>query len=182
MGRPEDLRYSHQLLKTIMGLEQVVISAVQGFATGAGCNLALAADLVYAAKGAKFSQAFVKVGLVPDWGGMYILPRLSGIRKAKEWILLGEIFDAEEALSYGLINGVFDADLLHQEVLARARKIAEGPWTAIRLAKQILNKGSKEGIDAVLEAEINAFMQCKDTPDFEEGLNAFLEKRKPVFG
>lgn len=181
LGRPEDLEYSHRLLRRVMRLEQIVISAVHGFAMGAGCNLALAADLVYAAKGTKFGQPFVKIGLVPDWGGMYILPRLAGMRKAKEWILFGQPFDAEEALSHGLINGVFDQDVFFQEVLDRARKLAAGPWTAIRLAKRVLDWSSEEGLEAVFEAELKAFSQCAGTSDFSEGLSAFLEKREPVF-
>jgi len=120
LGRPEDLIYSQGILKKLMSLKQVVISSVHGSAMGAGCNLALSADLVYAAEGTKFGQAFVKVGLVPDWGGMYTLPRLAGIRKAKEWILFGNPFSAEEALAQGVINDIFDPEVLYSEVLQRA--------------------------------------------------------------
>jgi len=181
MGRPEDLRYSHGILKRIMNLEQITISAVHGFAMGAGCNLALSTDLVYAASGTKFSQAFTRIGLIPDWGGMYVLPRLAGIRKAKEWILFGKPFSAEEALSLGVLNGIFDPEVLFPEVKNLARELSKGPWTAIRLAKKILDKVYPQGLEAVLEAEVESFARCKETPDFQEGLQAFLEKRKPVF-
>lgn len=181
MGRPEDLRYSQGLLKRILELEPVTMAAVHGFAMGAGCNLALAPDLVYAAKGTKFGQAFIRVGLIPDWGGMYLLPRLAGTRKAKEWILFGQPFAAEEALAQGMINEVFDPEALFPEVMKRARRLAAGPWTAMRLAKRTLDRVSPRGLDAVFEAEVEAFALCKESPDFKEGLRAFLEKREPVF-
>jgi 2-(1,2-epoxy-1,2-dihydrophenyl)acetyl-CoA isomerase len=182
MGRPEDLRSSHSILRKLLNLEPVVISVVHGFAMGAGCNLALAADLVYAARGTKFGQAFVNLGLVPDWGGMFFLPRLAGIRKAKEWIFFGQTFDAEEALSCGLINGVLAPDSLVPEVLEKAKRLAAGPWTAIRFAKRTLDQISERGLEAVFEAEIDGFGKCMASPDFQEGLTAFLEKRKPIFG
>ena len=181
MGRPEDLRYSHRILKRIMNLEPITISAVHGFAMGAGCNLALSTDLVYAASGTRFSQAFTRIGLIPDWGGMYILPRLAGIRKAKEWILFGKPFSAEEALSLGIINGIFDPEALFGQVMNLARELSQGPWTAIRLAKKILDKVYPQGLEAVLDAEVESFARCKETSDFEEGLRAFLEKREPSF-
>lgn len=181
LGRPKDLKYSHTLLKKLMGLEQVVIASVHGFAFGAGCNLALAADLVYAAKGTRFGQSFVRLGLPPDWGGMYILPRLAGMRKAKEWILFGKPFDAEEALAYGLINGIFQEAVLFKNVMALARQLVSGPWTAIRTVKKILNQSPEMDFQEALESEMDAFEQCTSSPDVEEGINAFLEKRTPKF-
>jgi len=181
LGRPEDLRYSQTILKKLINLKQIVISAVHGSAMGAGCNLALSADLVYAAKGTKFGQSFVKVGIVPDWGGMYTLPRLVGIRKAKEWILFGKPFDAEEALARGVINDIFDPEALHSEILQRAIKLSRGPSTAIQMVKNVLDNISQKGIDAVFDAEVDAFIKSKETGDLEEGINAFFEKRDPVF-
>lgn len=181
LGRPEDLRYSQDILKKLANLKQIVISAVHGYATGAGCNLALSADLVYAAKGTKFVQPFVKVGIVPDWGGMYTLPRLVGIRKAKEWMLFGEPFDDEEALSRGIINDVFDPELLHSEVYQRALKLSRGPSIAMQIIKNVLDNISQKGIDAVFDAEVDAFITSKEAGDLEEGINSFFEKRAPVF-
>lgn len=181
MGRPEDLAYSQSLVRRILELKQVVIAAVHGFATGAGCNLAMAADLVYAAQGTQFGQAFVKVGLTPDWGGMYFLPRLMGPRRAKECIFFGERFDAQQAQDWGLVNQVFPADQMQAEVTARAQKLAAGPWTAIRLAKRIVDQIAPQGIEAVFAAEVEGFVECSVSPDFKEGLAAFLEKRKPNF-
>lgn len=181
MGRPEDLLYSQSLVKRIMDLEQIVIAAVHGFATGAGCNLALAADLVYAAEGTQFGQAFVKVGLTPDWGGLYLLPRLAGPRRAKECFFFGDRLDAHKALSWGLVNDVFPLDCLLPEVMARAEKLADGPWGPLRLAKQIVDKVQPQGMEAVFAAEIEAFRECSSSPDFGEGLAAFFEKRKPNF-
>ena len=181
MGRPQDLEYSQAILQRILNLEQVVISAVHGFAVGAGCNLAMAADLVYAARGTKFGQAFVKVGLVPDWGGMYLLPTLAGVRKAKEWFLFGERFDAQEAQAYGLVNQVFEPEELLEKVMERAMKLAAGPQQAIRMAKRIVDQVRPQGLQAVFTAEVDAFTQCMHSEDFAEGLAAFAEKRAPVF-
>ena len=181
MGRPEDLKYSQSLLKRILELEQVVIAAVHGYATGAGCNLAMAADLVYAAEGTKFGQAFVKVGLTPDWGGMYLLPLLGGVRWAKECFLFGENIDAKIALAHGLINAVFPEEELLSQVEDRAQRLAAGPWDAIRLIKRILDKVHPKGLQAVLDAEVQAFKECAKSPNFAEGLSAFLEKRNPRF-
>lgn len=181
MGRPEDLLFSQELLKRLMGLEQIVIAAVQGFATGAGCNLALAADLVYAAEGAQFGQAFVKVGLTADWGGLYLLPLLAGPRRAKECFFFGERFDARQALAWGLINAVFPAERLLAEVTARAERLAAGPWTPLRLTKRILDQVLPQGREAVFAAEGEAFRECSASPDFQEGLAAFLEKRPAKF-
>ncbi len=181
MGRPQDLEFSQRLLLRILSLEQVVISAVHGFAVGAGCNLAMAADLVYAAKGTKFGQAFVKVGLVPDWGGMHLLPRLAGVRKAKEWFFLGERFDAQQALTHGLINQVFEPEELLERVLEIAGKLAAGPQAAIRMTKRIVDQVTPKGLQAVFSSEVEAFKQCMDSEDFAEGLAAFAEKRPPAF-
>ena len=181
MGRPQDLEYSHAILKKILNLGQVVICAVQGFAVGAGCNLAMAADLVYAAEGAKFAQAFVKVGLVPDWGGMYLLPALAGVRKAKEWFFFGERFDAREAMSHGLVNQVFPPEELLDRVMERAAALAAGPQAAIRMTKRIVDQVRPMGLDAVMKAEVEAFKECMRSEDFAEGLAAFADKRPPKF-
>ena len=181
IGKPKDLKYSHSLLKKLMALDQIVIASVHKFAFGAGCNLALAADLIYAAKGTQFGQSFIRLGLPPDWGGMYLLPRLAGIRKAKEWILFGKPFDAEEAFACGAINGIFDEKFLFKEVIKIAEQLAAGPWTAIRTVKKILNKTPEMKLQDALDEEINAFESCLASPDVEEGINAFIEKRLPKF-
>ncbi|MFH2126568.1 MAG: enoyl-CoA hydratase-related protein [Pseudomonadota bacterium] len=181
MGRPEDLAYSQGLLRRLLELDQIVIAAVHGHVMGAGFNLAMAADLVYAAEGTQFSQAFVKLGLTPDWGGMYLLPLLAGARRAKECFFFGERFDARRAMNWGLVNAVFAPDRLLSEVMALAQKLANGPWSALRLAKRILDRAAPQGLQAVFSAEVEAFRECGASPDFAEGLAAFAEKRKPNF-
>ena len=161
----------------MLNLEQVVIGAVHGFAVGAGCNLAMAADLVYAAEGTQFGQAFVKVGLVPDWGGMYLLPGLAGARKAKEWFFFGERFDAREAMAHGLVNQVFPPDELLDRVMELAARLAAGPQAAIRMTKRIVDQVRPRGLQAVMSAEVEAFRECMHSKDFAEGLAAFAQKR-----
>jgi len=181
IGRPEDLAYSHSLLKKLISLDAIVMSAVHGFAAGAGFILALAADLVYAARGTQFHMAFVRLGLVPDWGGMYLLPRLAGIRKAKEWMLFAETLDAETALNCGLVNAIFEEKAFFQNVLERAERLAAGPWTAIQTIKAFLNQTPEITLEEALNMELEAFSACMASHDVEEGINAFFEKRAPRF-
>ena len=181
IGRPHDLAYSHDILKKLLSLDAIVISAVHGFAAGAGFILALASDLIYATKETRFHMAFVRVGLIPDWGGMYLLPRLVGIRRAKELILFSETLDSKTAFNYGLINAIFNEKEFLKNILERAERLADGPWTAIRAIKKNLNISLQMTLDEALRMEMESFSTCMASPDADEGINAFIEKRTPKF-
>ncbi|MBI4523036.1 MAG: enoyl-CoA hydratase/isomerase family protein [Deltaproteobacteria bacterium] len=160
--------------------EKISLAAVNGVAAGAGCNLALACDLRVASQEAKFIQAFVRVGLAPDCGGSYILPRLVGASKAMELLLLGEPVDAEEALRLGLVAKVMPAT----ELLTAARELAEtlarGP-RSMGLIKRAVNRSLLSELETQLEYEAQLQEIAGRSADFDEGVRAFLEKRSPVF-
>jgi 2-(1,2-epoxy-1,2-dihydrophenyl)acetyl-CoA isomerase len=160
---------------------QPIIAAVNGAAAGAGMNLALGCDIRIASTAAKFSQAFVKRGLHPDWGGTYFLPRVVGMAKAAEMIFTGEIIDAAEALRLGIVSRVVAPEELMSTTLALARRIAAGPPVAIRLAKHSLYANAERDLKASLEGETFAQNICFDTEDAREGIRAFVDKRDPVF-
>lgn len=175
------LKDLHVWLKTLINLEIPVIAAVNGVAAGAGCNLALACDMIIASREAKFIQSFVKVGLVPDAAGLYFLPRLIGLSKAKELMFTGKAIDAREAESLGLVNKVVAAEQVGPVTEKLAKELAQGSGKAIALTKRILNLSLSSDLETVLEFEAIAQDICFGTPDFVEGQKAFLEKRKPVF-
>jgi 2-(1,2-epoxy-1,2-dihydrophenyl)acetyl-CoA isomerase len=158
-----------------------VIAAVNGAAAGAGMNLALGCDIRLASTAAKFTQAFVKRGLHPDWGGTYFLPRLVGMAKACELIFTGEIIDAQEALRLGIVNAVYSPEELMPAAYELARKIAAGPPVAIRLAKRALYHSEETDLRGALEFETFAQNVCSETEDAREGIRAFVEKRAPSF-
>ncbi len=158
-----------------------VIAAVNGAAAGAGMNLALACDIRIASSAAKFSQAFVKRGLAPDWGGSYFLPRVVGSAKACELIFTGDSIDATEALRLGIVNSVVAPEELMTATYNLARKIAAGPPVAIALSKRAIHHNQEVDLRAALEFETYAQIICKDTEDSKEGVKAFMEKRAPVF-
>jgi len=158
-----------------------LIAAVNGAAAGAGMNLALACDIRLAASTAKFSQAFVRRGLHPDWGGTYFLPRVVGMAKACELIFTGELIDAEQALRLGIVSAVHPPDRLLAATYELATKIAAGPPIAIRLARRALYRNLQEDLRAALEFETFAQNICADTDDAREGIRAFVEKREPKF-
>ncbi len=158
-----------------------IIAAVNGAAAGAGMNLALACDLRIASTTAKFSQAFVKRGLSPDWGGSWFLPRIVGTAKACELIFTGETIDAAEALRLGIVNAVAAPEALMNEAYALARKIADGPPVALQLSKRAIYRNLETDLRGGLEFETFAQGVCKATEDMKEGVRAFIEKRAPVF-
>ena len=158
-----------------------IIAAVNGAAAGAGMNLALACDLRIASATARFSQAFIKRGLSPDWGGSWFLPRVVGTAKACELIFTGEAIDAAEALRLGIVNAVAAPEALMNEAYALARKIADGPPVALQLAKRAIYRNLETDLRAGLEFETFAQGVCKGTEDMKEGVKAFIEKRAPVF-
>jgi 2-(1,2-epoxy-1,2-dihydrophenyl)acetyl-CoA isomerase len=154
-----------------------VIAAVNGAAAGAGMNLALGCDIRLASTAAKFTQAFVKRGLHPDWGGTYFLPRLVGMAKACELIFTGEIIDVR----LGIVNAVYAPEELMPAAYELARKIAVGPPVAIRLAKRALYHSEETDLRGALEFETFAQNVCSETEDAREGIRAFVEKRTPSF-
>jgi 2-(1,2-epoxy-1,2-dihydrophenyl)acetyl-CoA isomerase len=157
------------------------IAAVNGVASGGGCNLALACDLVVAAEGAKFNQAFIKVGLVPDCGGTFILPRLVGWRRAAELMFTGDMLTAQQAYEMGMINRVVPDTELMSEALALAEKLAQSPTAAIGQIKRLLEASAVNDQAAQLDLEREAQIEAGKTKDFAEGVSAFLEKRRPRF-
>jgi len=157
------------------------IAAVNGAASGGGCNLALACDLVIAAESARFNQAFIKVGLSPDCGGTFILPRLVGWRRATELLMTGDAVSAQQALEMGMINAaVADAELM-PIVMAMAERLASAPTAAIGRIKELLEASATSDYSGQLEFERKAQIQSGQTKDFREGVTAFIEKRPPKF-
>jgi 2-(1,2-epoxy-1,2-dihydrophenyl)acetyl-CoA isomerase len=162
-------------------LPKPIVGSINGVAAGAGLNIALATDLRLAADTARFGEVFARVGLVPDGGGTYFLPRLVGTAKAMELILLADLVDAQEALRIGLVNRVVPAEQLEQETLKLAERLAQGPTVAYGLAKRGLYQGLGMSLEDVLNMEARNQAIAARTPDRAEGVAAFLEKRPPRF-
>ena len=168
------------MIRQIRQMEKIVIAAVNGVAAGAGCNLALACDLRVASEEAKFIQSFVRVGLAPDSGGSFILPRIVGLSKAMELLLLGETIDAHEAQRIGLVAKVFPAAEFAKSTKEIAARVAGAP-RGIGLIKRALNHAILPDIEADLEYESHLQEIAGRSTDYDEGVRAFLEKRPPVF-
>jgi enoyl-CoA hydratase len=158
-----------------------IIAAVNGAAYGGGCELALAADFIYAARSARFAQPEVKLGIMPGAGGTVNLPRACGTRRAKEIILTGEPFTAEQAHAWGIVNKVCDEDQLMDEAVATAVKIAANGPIAVRQAKKSITLGAQTDLHTAYMIEIEAYNRMVPTEDRLEGVRAFNEKRKPDF-
>jgi 2-(1,2-epoxy-1,2-dihydrophenyl)acetyl-CoA isomerase len=169
------------LLKLIYDCPVPTICAVNGAAAGAGANLALGADIVIAARSASFLQAFARIGLVPDAGGTYWLPRLVGHARAMGMCLLAEPIPAETAAEWGLIWEVVDDDALESRAAELAHRLATGPTAAFRLIKQALRASPGNPLAAQLELEATLQAEAGGTRDFMEGVMAFLEKRPARF-
>jgi 2-(1,2-epoxy-1,2-dihydrophenyl)acetyl-CoA isomerase len=157
------------------------IAMVDGFAVGAGCNIALACDVLIASDRARFGEVFARIGLVPDGGGTWLLPRLVGLAKAKELVFSADIIEAAEALQIGLVNRVVPAAELEKTARALAGRIAAGPPAALSLAKALLNRSATVDLATSLGFEAYAQAQAITTDDHVEGVRAFLEKRPPRF-
>ncbi|MHC1585467.1 MAG: enoyl-CoA hydratase/isomerase family protein [Candidatus Syntropharchaeia archaeon] len=177
----EKLRELQNVFNSLEELEKPVIAAINGFALGGGCDLALACDIRIAAKDARIGEQYVKVGLIPDLGGTQRLPRIVGVGKAKELIFTGKMIDAEEAEKIGLVNEVVPPDELESHAEELAKTLAKGPSIAIGLAKIAINKGLGTDLRSGLEYEVYGQSICLQTEDQKEGVSAFLEKREPVF-
>jgi enoyl-CoA hydratase len=174
-------RKGQAVLDKIEHLEKPVIAAVNGFALGGGCELALACDIRLASEEAKFGQPEVNLGVIPGFAGTQRLARLIGEGRAKEYIFTGETIDAQAALSYGLANKVVPAGQLMDEAMSLAEKItAKGPL-AVSLAKTLIHKGLQVDLNSGTALETDAFALCFASGQAKEGMTAFLEKRKPVW-
>jgi 2-(1,2-epoxy-1,2-dihydrophenyl)acetyl-CoA isomerase len=183
-GRPLVEKVAPRRDRGVLALREApkpVIAAVNGAAAGAGFNIALCCDIRLASTAAKFSQAFVRRGLHPDWGGTYFLPRVVGVAKACELIWTGDVIDAEQALRLGIVSAVHPPEELLPATYALARKIADGPPIAIRLAKRAIYHSLETDLRKALEFETYAQNICFDTEDAREGIRAFVDKRAPVF-
>jgi len=162
-------------------MDKPVIAMVNGVAAGAGFNIALSCDLVFCAKSAKFAQSFAKVGLVPDCGGLYLLPRVVGPHKAKELMFTADLIDADTALALGIVNKVLESAELATATYQYAERLAASAPIAVGMIKKMVNRSSNLDIANTLEYETDLQTICMQTLDYQEGVKAFKEKRSPIF-
>ncbi|MDA9872983.1 enoyl-CoA hydratase-related protein [Saprospiraceae bacterium] len=168
-------------VERIRNLNKPVVAAVNGVAAGAGANIALACDVVVASEGASFIQAFSKIGLIPDSGGTYTLPRLIGLQRASALMMLGDKVSAADALQMGMLYKVFPIDTFVEESKKIVHKLAKMPTKALGMTKILLNESIKNSLKQQLELEGRYQELASHTEDYKEGVDAFLEKRKPTF-
>ncbi len=173
--------YYNPLIRQLRDLPKPVVCAVNGVAAGAGANIALACDIVLAGQSARFIQAFSKLGLVPDAGGSWSLPRLVGEARAKGMALTAEPIDATTAAAWGLIWKAVPDEALMAEATALARRLAEGPTLGLGLTKQAIQAAATHDMDAQLDLEQRLQRQAGFSDDYAEGVAAFLDKRTPAF-
>jgi 2-(1,2-epoxy-1,2-dihydrophenyl)acetyl-CoA isomerase len=169
------------IIQRIRNIEKPIIAAVNGVAAGAGANIALACDIVVATEQASFIQAFSKIGLVPDSAGTFFLPRLIGFQKASALMMLGEKVTASEALAIGMIYKIVPSELFDEEVRNLANNLAQMPTKAIGLTKRLLNQSMNNNLEQQLKLESDLQIEASSSNDYNEGVTAFVEKRKPEF-
>jgi 2-(1,2-epoxy-1,2-dihydrophenyl)acetyl-CoA isomerase len=169
------------LIRAIRKLEKPVIAAVNGVAAGAGANLALACDIVIASTAASFIQSFSKIGLIPDSGGTFYLPRLIGTARATALMMLGDKLSATDAVSIGLIYKTSPAEALMDEARALATRLAQMPTRGLGLTKRALDASYGQDLEGQLDTELTLQAEAGKTRDFREGVQAFLQKRTPEF-
>jgi 2-(1,2-epoxy-1,2-dihydrophenyl)acetyl-CoA isomerase len=177
----EPLRELNDCLTLIRRTPLPFVAAVNGAASGGGCNLALACDVVIAGESARFNQAFIKIGLTPDCGGTFVLPRLVGLRRATQLMMTGEVVNAQQALAMGMINAVVADDQLIAQAMAMAEQLAQAPTAAIGRIKALLEASATNSFEGQLELERQTQLKSGLTKDFKEGVAAFIEKRPPKF-
>lgn len=169
------------IIERIRKIQKPIIAAVNGVAAGAGANIALACDIVVASEQAAFIQAFSKIGLVPDSGGTFFLPRLIGFQKASALMMLGDKVEAKEAERLGMIYKVFPPNTFEEEVNNLAQILSNMPTKALGLTKQLLNKAMTNTLSEQLELEGKLQIESARSEDYSEGVDAFVNKRKPNF-
>lgn len=169
------------LIKRLRYIEKPIIAAVNGVAAGAGANIALACDVVIARTSATFVQAFSKIGLIPDSGGTFILPRLIGWQKAMAITIFGDKISAEEAEKMGMIYKAVDDEMFEDTIVALSTRLAQMPTAGIGLTKRAFNSSFSNDLDKQLVIEEQLQFAASQTADYKEGVSAFLEKRKPIF-
>ena len=185
-GPPDDVgasleKHFNPLVEALFALPIPVVAAVNGPCAGAGCSLALAADIVIAARSAYFLQAFVNIGLIPDAGATWLLPRLAGRARAMEMMMLGERVPAEQALEWGLISRVVEDEALASEAAALAARLAQGPTVALGLIRRLAREAGQLSLSEALAAERVAQREAGRTEDFRGAVVSFLQKRQPRF-
>lgn len=174
-------QYYHPLIRRLANLEKPTIAMVNGVAAGAGMSLAVACDVRIAAEGARFSQAFVRIGLVPDSGSSYFLPRIIGYSRALEMAMTGMMVDDQTALRWGLVNRLVPADRLEEETYALARSLAAGPPLALGMIKREMAYGAAHGLNDTLEREKDFQTRAAQTEDHLAAVQAFFAKTTPQF-
>jgi 2-(1,2-epoxy-1,2-dihydrophenyl)acetyl-CoA isomerase len=180
-GLRQHLQFAHRIVSAIFELEKPVVAAVNGVAAGAGLSLALACDVLLASDQARFSQIFVKRGLVPDLGSLYFLPRLIGLQRARALMLTAEVIDAAEADRLGLVYRVVPAAELLPAARNLARRMAANAPRAVGLTKALVNRSLETDYRTMLELEALAQATVSNSADYREAIAAFLEKREPRF-
>jgi 2-(1,2-epoxy-1,2-dihydrophenyl)acetyl-CoA isomerase len=185
-GLPDDAgaaleEHFNPLIEALFALPIPVVAAVNGPAAGAGCSLALAADIVIAGRSAYFLQAFVNIGLIPDAGATWLLPRLAGRARAMEMMMLGERVSAEQALEWGLVSRIVEDEHLASEAVRLATQLAQGPTLALGLIRKLARESQHLPLTDALAAERLAQRDAGRTEDFRGAVMAFLQKRQPRF-
>ena len=170
-----------RLCSALENLEKPVIAAINGYALGGGLEVAMACDIRLASDNARMGQTEINIGLIPGWGGTQRLTRLIGATKAKELIFTGKMIDAKTAEQLGLVNMVVPQDKFRETVRQFALELAQKAPVALKVAKALINKGAEISLDAAIALEREGFGVVASTEDLQEGVSAFIEKRKPVF-
>ena len=174
-------KHYNPIIERIRNIEKPIVAAVNGVAAGAGANIALACDITIAKKSASFIQAFSKIGLIPDSGGTFFLPRIIGFQKAMALMMTGDKISAEEAERMNMIYKVVEDDLFESEVSTFVQKLALMPTKGLGLTKKAVNQSFDNNLTQQLVVEKDLQTEAGNTYDFKEGVNAFVEKRKPIF-
>jgi len=174
-------KHYNPIIRKIRNIEKPIIAAVNGVAAGAGASIALCCDIVVAKKSAVFVQAFSKIGLIPDSGATFFLPRLIGLQKATGLMMTADPISADDAYKIGMIYKVYEDNDFESEVLKLAEKLSQMPTKGLGLTKKLLNLSLTSDLDSQLNEELNTQIIAGNTNDYNEGVSAFLEKRKPNF-
>ncbi|WP_271769712.1 enoyl-CoA hydratase-related protein [Aquimarina algiphila] len=169
------------IVERIRTIEKPIIAAVNGVAAGAGANIVLACDIVVASEAASFIQAFSKIGLIPDSAGTFFLPRLIGFQKASALMMLGDKVSANQAEELGMLYKVFSIETFEEEVTKLVSKLAKMPTKALGLTKRLLNQSMVNTLKEQLAMESDLQIEAAESEDYTEGVNSFIEKRKPIF-